>query len=80
MPYISFGLICVLYGTGIYYLLPYSLLTMNLSLVLGIFFVILIGMILGLVLLAFNFQRLFEIVITKILFFWEKKSMKHLII
>lgn len=79
-PYLLLGLLCVLYGAGIYYILPYSLLTGNYSLVLGIFFFILIGMILGLVLLAFNFQRIFEIVTAKILFFWERKSMQRLMI
>lgn len=37
-------------------------------------------MILGLVLLAFNFQKMLEICITYLLFFWERKSMKLLII
>jgi hypothetical protein len=37
-------------------------------------------MILGLVLLAFNFQKMIEIFLTYLLFFWERKSMKLLII
>ncbi len=78
-PYLTFGLICVLYGAGIYYLLPLGLLTMNLTLVLYIFFFILMGMIFGLVLIAFNFQSSIEFVFTYLLFFWERKSMKLLI-
>jgi len=54
-PYLTFGLICVLIGVAIYYLLPLGILTMNLALVFYIFFVILIGMIFGLVLIALNF-------------------------
>jgi len=55
LPYLIFGLICVLYGAGIYYMLPLGLLTMNLALILWIFFAILLGMIFGLVLIALNF-------------------------
>jgi hypothetical protein len=43
------GSICVVYGVGIFYLLPLSLLTGNLTLILYVFFFILMGMILGLV-------------------------------
>ena len=78
--YLIVGTICVVYGIGIYYLLPLSLLTGNLTLVLYVFFFILMGMILGLVLLAFNFQKMIEIFLTYLLFFWERKSMKLLII
>jgi len=77
--YFIVGSISVLYGAGIYYLLPYSLLSANLSLLLYVFFFILLGMILGLVLLAFNFQKIFEVCLTYLLFFWERKSMKLLI-
>jgi len=73
------GTISVLYGCGIYYLLPLSLLTGNLTVFLYVFFFILMGMILGLVLLAFNFQKILEVCLTYLLFFWERKSMKLLI-
>ena len=79
VPYLTFGLICVLYSAGIYYLLPLGLLTMNLTLVLYIFFGILMGMIFGLVLIAFNFQSSIELFFTYLLFFWERKSMRLLI-
>ena len=49
------GFVLVGYGCGIYYLLPLSLLTLNLTLLLAILFGSLIGMIFGMVLLAFNF-------------------------
>jgi hypothetical protein len=55
IPYVIFGLISVLYPAFIYYFLPLSLLTVNVTMVLFIFFFILMGMILGLVLLSFNF-------------------------
>ena len=77
--YLIVGSICVVYGVGIYYLLPLSLLTGNLTLILYVFFFILMGMILGLVLLAFNFQKIIEICLTYLLFFWERKSMRLMI-
>ena len=48
------GMMCF-YGASIYYFLPASLLNFNLTLLLSIFFLILLGMLLGLTLLAFNF-------------------------
>ncbi len=55
VPYLLVGIISVIYGLSIYYLLPLSLLTMNFSLMLAIFFFILVGMILGLTLITYNF-------------------------
>lgn len=54
VPYLIFGIITFLYGFSIYYLLPYSLLTLKLGLILEVFFFILMGLLLGLVLLAIN--------------------------
>lgn len=54
IPYLIFGIITFLYGFAIYYLLPYSLLTLKLGLILEVFFFILMGLLLGLVLLAIN--------------------------
>ena len=48
--------------------------------ILRIFFFILLGMLLGLSLLALNVQRLLEIGLTYLLFFWEKESMKLMIL
>jgi hypothetical protein len=71
---------CVLYGVSIYFLLPLALLTLNVSLILIVFTSILLGMLLGLVIVGFNFQSMIEIVVTYFLFFWEHKSMKILIL
>ena len=45
-----------------------------------VFTSILLGMLLGLVIVGFNFQSMIEIVVTYVLFFWEHKSMKILIL
>jgi hypothetical protein len=47
---------------------------------LTIFFFILVGMILGLTLLTYNFQSMLEFLMVKILFFWEQKSIQILIL
>lgn len=51
---IVFGIIAVVYGLSIYYLLPLSMLSFNFSLILRIFFMILLGMLFGLSLMAMN--------------------------
>jgi hypothetical protein len=63
----------------IYYLLPTAILSFNLGLLLEVFFVILIGLILGLTLIALNLQRALELCIVNTLLFLETKSMKILL-
>lgn len=53
-PYLLFGLLGTIFGTSIFFFLPYSVLSFNLGLMLKIFFLILIGMIFGLTLISFN--------------------------
>ena len=77
---IVFGVIAIIYGMSIYYFLPLSLLSFNFKLILEIFFAILLGMLFGLSLLAFNLQRFLEIILTYVFLFWEKKSMRSMIV
>ena len=79
VPYLIFGIIAFLYGLGIYYMLPLALLSFNLGLILQVFFFILLGYLLGLILFAANAQRLMERLILKVFLFWEKPSMTLLI-
>ena len=72
-------MICVVTGMTVYYFLPYSLLTQNASLLLNIFFFILVGLIFGLALIAVNMRGLVEKLLIYVLLFWEKKSMRILI-
>jgi hypothetical protein len=57
-PLITYGTLVVLYGVSIYYLMPLSLLSGNYGLILIIFFSILMGMVLGLTMLAYNLQSI----------------------
>lgn len=80
IPYVIFGVITTLYGFGVYYMLPLSMLSSNLGLMLQVFFMILLGYLFGLVLLAINLQHLMERFLLLVLLFWEKPSMKRLIL
>ena len=79
LPYLLFGTLCVLIGSAIYILLPQSLLALNLALLLDIFFAILLGMILGLTLIAVNFRGFLEFILVYLLLFWERSSMRVLL-
>jgi hypothetical protein len=78
-PLVTFGVIGVGYGVFIYYVLPLSLISLDLSLLLDMFFVILVGMIGGLATLAFNFQSPIELLTLKLLLCWETTSMQSLV-
>ena len=66
------GGLASLFGVTIYYVLPLAVITLNLGLMLEIFFVILLGMILGLTLIAFNVQRMVKMFLIYTLLFFER--------
>lgn len=78
--FITFGLLSVVYGLSIYYFLPMAFLSFDFGLILMILFAILVGMILGLSMLAFNIQRFLEIILCYVLLFWERQSMRRMIL
>jgi FtsH-binding integral membrane protein len=53
---------------------------LNYGLILRVFFFILMGMLLGLSLLAFNIQRIIEVVFTHVFLFFESKTMKMMVL
>jgi hypothetical protein len=53
-PYLLFGGVAVIAGMSIFYFLPVAVLSFNIGLVLQIFFLILLGLIFGLTLIALN--------------------------
>ena len=65
---VSFAVIASGFGISIYYLLPLSLLSFNLGLLIGILFWILLGLLLGLVILSLNVQHLMERLIVLVVF------------
>lgn len=80
LPYLLTGFIGSAYGIMIFFVLPLSVLSFNLGLLFEIFFLILVGMIFGLTLISINLQRMIEILVVYVLLFFEKKSMKMLIL
>lgn len=68
------------FGFAVYYVVPLSLLTMDLTLLLNIFFFILIGMLMGLVLLSLNLEPLLERLLVNGLLFWEKATIRAMVI
>lgn len=79
IPFVIFGLLCVTFGVTVYIVLPQALLNENPGLILQIFFLILGGLILGLTLLVANLRGFIEVIMTYLLLFWERKSMRALI-
>jgi len=81
-PYtrVVFAVLGIAFGLSIYLLLPLSMLTFNLGLLLTMFFMILVGIFIGLALLSLNFQYVVERFVTQIFFFWTKESFRTLIL
>ncbi|KAM9977270.1 hypothetical protein ACTFIR_011129 [Dictyostelium discoideum] len=74
------GSLLSVFGFGIYYVFPLSLLSFNLTLLLNMFFMLLIAMLLGLVSLALNVEQILERAVVNLFFFWEKRAIKSLVV
>ena len=59
--------------------MPKAFLTLDYTLLLNLFFIILTGFILGLTLLTNNLEGILELVLSKIFFFWDRKAMRILL-
>ena len=79
VPYLLFGSVAVVFGAIIYYGLPVAMLELNFGLILTIFFMILMGLLLGLVLITVNLQGAIEFILLYLLLFWETKAMKTML-
>ena len=55
VPYLLYGFVAVCFGIIVYYGLPLALLKLNFGLILTIFFILLLGILFGLVLISSNF-------------------------
>ena len=80
IPFVAFGVVTFVYGLGIYYFLPLSMLSFNLGLILSVFFFMLLGLLFGLTMIAANLQRFVEILCTHLLLIWEYPSMKMMVL
>ena len=77
--YMLFGSVSVFFGITIYYGLPSAMLQLNFGLILYIFFLLLMGLLVGLVLVSINLQGALEHALLHVLLFWETKAMKTLL-
>ena len=71
---VIFGGIATSFGLMIYYLLPRALINSNLSVLLVIFFIILEGLLIGLIILAFSVQYFLEKVTAYLCLFWANTT------
>eukprot|EP01080_Neovahlkampfia_damariscottae_P003982 gene3982-7238_t len=79
-PVVIVGGMSTIFGGGVYYAFPLALVSFNLSLLLTMFFVLLLAMLLGLIILSLNFEGIIEHFVTYILFFWENNAIRKLIV
>lgn len=77
---VTFGILTFLYGASIYYFLPLSLLSINLTLLLAIFLWILLGMLLGFIVLSLNVENILQKIFTYVFLFWTKYHTKIMVI
>lgn len=75
-PIFVFGCLSLVYGASIYYWLPKAMLDLNLNLILQIFFLILLGMLFGLTILASNLQGLIGSALSHLFLFWESSPIR----
>ena len=68
------------FGFLIYYLFPLALLSFNLTLLLYIFFGLILGMLLGLVMLSLNVEQMLERLVLVVFFFWEKTAITAVVL
>lgn len=69
-----------IFGFAVYYSFPLALLSFNFSLMLYLFFGVLLLMLLGLVVLGLNFEVILNTMITYGLFFWENEAIRVLML
>eukprot|EP01107_Rhizomastix_libera_P002342 TRINITY_DN1404_c0_g1_i2.p1 TRINITY_DN1404_c0_g1~~TRINITY_DN1404_c0_g1_i2.p1 ORF type:complete len:1049 (-),score=196.85 TRINITY_DN1404_c0_g1_i2:241-3345(-) len=63
------GVVLSIFGFGVYYIFPQSLLALNITLMLNLFFLLIIGMLFGLVLMSLSIEHFMERLCTYIFFF-----------
>eukprot|EP01116_Phalansterium_solitarium_P010119 TRINITY_DN2458_c0_g2_i3.p1 TRINITY_DN2458_c0_g2~~TRINITY_DN2458_c0_g2_i3.p1 ORF type:complete len:1000 (-),score=386.52 TRINITY_DN2458_c0_g2_i3:162-3161(-) len=79
VPLVLVGLLLSAFGFGVYLVFPMSLLTMNLALLLNMFFALLLAMLLGCVIVSLNVQHTLEQIVVALLLFWDKLAVTTLV-
>lgn len=73
------SIIAVVLGFSLYYLFPLALITLNATLLLFIFMLLLVSMLLGFCLLFMNLDRVFMLFAFYVGYFWETATVKRLV-
>ncbi|KAH3743486.1 DUF214 family protein [Pelomyxa schiedti] len=73
------GMVLTVFGFGIYYVLPSSLLANNFQVMLNMFFLLIMSMLLGLVLLSLSLETLLEKIFCWLFFFWDHTAIVHIL-
>lgn len=79
LVFFGIGLLGALSGFSLYSFFPTSLLTMNFSLIFYILFIVLMGMLGGLVMLATNFERVMETIMRVVFMCWEAPAVRAMV-
>ena len=74
MGKVVFGVLASGFGLMIYYLLPRALINQSLGLLLVIFFAIIEGLLVGLILLSFSIQYILEKIVAYMFLFWTEAT------
>ena len=67
-------MVATAYGLAVYYLLPKAMISINLGLMISLFFIFLEGLLIGLVIISYSFEFLLERVMAKVLLFWTPRT------
>ena len=73
------GVFLAAFGIGVVVVFPTSLISLNIELLLGLFFVLIILMLVGLVLLSLNIECLLYKFLALIFFFWDKLAVRKIL-
>ncbi|KAL0491062.1 hypothetical protein AKO1_009747 [Acrasis kona] len=77
---IVLGAALALFGFCVYYFFPLSLLTLNITFLLYMFFGLILAMLFGLIVLSLNLENLIEFCVTFLFFFWENVAVREMVV
>ena len=70
----------VVLGWVMYYYLPQSFLSGDLSKIVTMLFIVLLGMLFGFVLIGMNMQHIVELIMVKMVLFWERRPIPNIVV
>lgn len=77
---LAVGLFLAAFGFGVYYIFPVSLLSFNFELLLNLFFILILLMLVGFVMLSLNVENIMHRGLTWLFFFWDKVAIRKILL